>query len=64
MTNFGILNNENVIINVVVGESLDSITQILNTNCVEIPQDSEVWLDWSWDGTTFTSPVIKEVTND
>lgn len=60
MANFAAIEN-NLIINVIVADTKEIAEQVTGLVCVEIPHEPGApGIGWSYDGSTFTAPVITE----
>ena len=59
MPKFAILNTNNVIINTIVAESLDTAKLATKANCIELP-DSGFGDGDFWDGTQFVKKTMEE----
>jgi len=52
---FAIIENGNVL-NIVLGESLESIEALTGALCVEYTEEYPAGIGWSYDGSVFTAP--------
>ena len=58
MPNYAVINNDNVIVNRIVADSLEIAQEATSMTC--IPCDGTSRIGGTWDGSKFTSPVIEE----
>ena len=57
MANFAVI-EENIVTNVIVADSLEVAQEVTGKTCAEYTDESPAGIGWSYDGTTFTAPVV------
>jgi hypothetical protein len=55
--------NNSLVVNVVMAENAESAKSVLNSTCIELPEDSLVGIDWQYSDETksFTNPIIESI---
>jgi hypothetical protein len=53
MPQFAVING-NIVLNVIIAESLDDAQELTKMTCVEVTEENPAGVNWHWDGTSFT----------
>lgn len=59
MHKFAVIDN-NVVVNIIVADSLEIAENATNKTCVEYQDSDPVLIGWFWDGTNFVKPTLEE----
>lgn len=59
MANFAVIEN-NIVVNVIVAESLEDAENATNLTCIEYTNDSLAGIGWTYNGSTFEQPILTE----
>ena len=62
MSNYAVLNSDNLVVNRIVAESLEDAVTFTNATCIECDGTSNI--GDTWNGTSFVRPVIEEVVEE
>ena len=54
----------NIVINVIVVDDIEQATNDLGLTLVEYTTENPAGIGWTYDGTTFTAPVIEEILSE
>jgi hypothetical protein len=57
--NFAVIGN-NVVTNIIVADSKEIAEQVTNATCIEYSEANPAGIGWTYDGTTFTAPIVQE----
>jgi hypothetical protein len=61
MKNFAVISGATVT-NVIVADTKENAELATNLECIEYTDKNPAGIGWTWDGTTFTAPVVEEPT--
>jgi hypothetical protein len=63
MSTYAVIKN-NEVINTIVADSKEIAEEATNEICIEYTLENPVGIGWSYDGVSFTPPVVEETTTE
>jgi hypothetical protein len=63
MANYAVI-KDGIVDNVIVADTKEIAETVTGLTCIEYTDENPAGIGWSYDGTTFTAPVVEEPTEE